>query len=422
MPAPAKKKSKTALFIIIGAAVLVVALVAVLVGTKVFGLLGDKTTEQKKTEVTADAIMGTWTLETMEDGGDVINWAEYVELMELFGITDVVMEITFTEGQKGVVNFMGEVLTFTWENKGGGTYVLVDEIGDGLDVELKNGKLILDDRGGTIMTFVKGTSGSTASTTPGTTPTIPPTTTTGGESVTDMAYSLFGNDGTEYKGKYTGKAIDGLPEDTNGTLVLENGSTYIGGWKGGNRSGQGTMTWPEGRKYVGEWKDDLRNGFGTMTHPSGDVYVGDWKDNLYHGQGTYTWVNGQEYVGGFVDDLFSGQGTMVYTDGRKYVGTWKDDKRNGQGTMYHPDGDVYVGDWKDNLYHGKGVYTWASGQEYVGDFDMDMFSGQGTMTYVDGRKYVGGWKDDKRHGQGTAYDAAGNIVQQGEWKDGEFVG
>ena len=431
------------MFIIIGAAVVLVALIAVMIGTKMFGLLGEKTTEQKKTEVTADAVIGTWKLESMEQDGEVLSWSEYLELLELFGVTDAVMDMAFAEDGTGWVNFMGEVITLTWESKGGGRYTLVDHTGIPFDVVLKDNKLIMDDDDGTILIFAKAS--STASATPKPQTPTTPEVTVKPEYVTDLPYSVFGNDGAEFKGKYTGYVVDGKPEDTNGTFIYDDGSTYVGGWKDGVRSGQGTATWNNGAIYLGEWKDDQRNGQGTitwadgakyvgawensnrsgqgtMTYSGGAVYVGEFKLDLRNGQGTTTWPNGDVYIGAYKDDRRSGQGIITYASGNKYDGAWANDMRNGQGTFTWPNGEMYVGDFVDDYRTGQGTYTWPSGSVYVGAWDGGEMAGQGTMTYANGDKYVGEWENGKREGQGILYNAAGAVLQQGQWEDGEFVG
>ena len=37
------------------------------------------------------------------------------------------------------------------------------------------------------------------------------------------------------------------------TYTYNNGSQYIGEWKGGFRHGKGKMTWQDGAIYEGEW-------------------------------------------------------------------------------------------------------------------------------------------------------------------------
>ena len=48
--------------------------------------------------------------------------------------------------------------------------------------------------------------------------------------------------------------------------------------------------------------------------------------------------------------------------------------------------------------------------------------GQGTYFYPDGRKFEGQWLNGKRNGHGTLFSSDGQIIYEGEWKDGDLVG
>ena len=95
------------------------------------------------------------------------------------------------------------------------------------------------------------------------------------------------------------------------------------------KNGSGTETYEDGSSYVGVFKDGERNGQGTYTYGKGewegDKYVGDWKDGKQNGQGSYTWSNGEKYIGEFKDGKFHGQGTKTWSDGM-YVGKYRDGK------------------------------------------------------------------------------------------------
>ncbi|MGE5397229.1 MAG: MORN repeat-containing protein [Chitinophagales bacterium] len=93
------------------------------------------------------------------------------------------------------------------------------------------------------------------------------------------------------------------------------------------------------------------------------------------------------------------QGSYTRSDGRKYTGEMEYGMANGYGTMTTPDGRVYEGEWKDDRREGKG-----------------------TMTWPDGRKYIGEWQNDQRSGKGILYSKDGNVLKNGTWKEGEFVG
>jgi len=68
------------------------------------------------------------------------------------------------------------------------------------------------------------------------------------------------------------------------------------------KNGPGTKTYEDGSSYVGVFKDGERNGQGTYTYSDGDKYEGEWKDGKYHGQGTYTFSDGGKGIGDFRED------------------------------------------------------------------------------------------------------------------------
>ena len=204
-----------------------------------------------------------------------------------------------------------------------------------------------------------------------------------------------------------------------GTLILSDGSKYVGGIKEGKRHGQGTEVSPDGWKYEGEWKDDRIHGQGTRTSPDGLILEGEFKDGVLHGQGTATFSDGRKYEGEWKDDKRHGQGTWTFSDGRKYEGEWEDNKRHGQGAEVSSDGWKYEGEYKDGKRHGQGTLTSPDGWKWEGKFkDGELI--KGTRTSPDGDKYEGDYKDSKPHGQG-AFTFADGSIWKGEWKDGKII-
>ena len=51
----------------------------------------------------------------------------------------------------------------------------------------------------------------------------------------------------------------------------------------------------------------------------------------------------------------------------------------------------------------------------------DKFQDKGTYYYKDGSKYVGLFKNNKFDGLGTKFNSDGTKLQEGLWKEGEFV-
>lgn len=69
-------------------------------------------------------------------------------------------------------------------------------------------------------------------------------------------------------------------------VTYDDGSTYKGNFKNGERSGYGVYTWPEKRsgymyKYEGNWQHGERNGKGTAYYVGGAVDKGMWKNGEF---------------------------------------------------------------------------------------------------------------------------------------------
>ena len=106
---------------------------------------------------------------------------------------------------------------------------------------------------------------------------------------------------------------------------LDNGDTYRGSVRNGDRHGEGTYTWTDGDVYTGAWVDGSRTGEGTFTWASsGDVYTGTFVDGALTGEGTFTWTNGDVYTGAWVDGSRTGEGTLTWATGDVYTGTFVD--------------------------------------------------------------------------------------------------
>lgn len=167
-----------------------------------------------------------------------------------------------------------------------------------------------------------------------------------------------------------------------GTVVTA--ASWTGPIANGLAEGQGTLTLTlrlkDGKEFRstidGEMKAGRLDGKGTMKWANGDSYSGDYKAGMQDGKGTYSWANGT-----------------------KYDGEFKADYKNGYGVEKYPNGDSYEGDFKNNKREGQGIYRFS-----------------------DGRSHEGEWKNDVPNGQGVRKDAAGNIVAQGAFRDGQPVG
>ena len=72
-----------------------------------------------------------------------------------------------------------------------------------------------------------------------------------------------------------------------------------------------------------------------------------------------------------------------------------------------------------------GLLTAYANAQTISDdrkYEGEVVNGKGTLIWSDGRKYAGQYKDDERNGKGTEYDSSGKIIQQGIFRDDEFVG
>jgi hypothetical protein len=115
-----------------------------------------------------------------------------------------------------------------------------------------------------------------------------------------------------------------------------------------------------------------------------------------------------------------------------YKGGWSGGFRNGDGEVTSLKGfTLYKGTFKKDNYHGKGTLYYPNVHlKYAGNFDHGLRDGEGILYNQedilynqDGKKvYEGEFQLDKYHGQGKLYDANENLVHEGEWSEGSFVG
>ena len=222
----------------------------------------------------------------------------------------------------------------------------------------------------------------------------PETTTKNGSSSTpqqsqlvDVQDMLYLHQGLS-SGKYHGQIdfITGLPHG-QGSFECSKCS-YNGAWKDGKFD---TTTAASNDKSIitSTYLDKIHN----------DSYQGAFQDNKYHGQGTLSYGDGRVFTGTF-DKGSIARGTMSYTDGSSYQGAFKDHKRHDDHGLYlYPDG----------------------GSQYKGSFVNDAMQGHGSMVWKSGTKYVGEFQNSVRHGLGREFDASGNVLFEGLWKNGRPV-
>ena len=70
-------------------------------------------------------------------------------------------------------------------------------------------------------------------------------------------------------GFYRGKFYRNEFNDAQATYRWADGSSYVGSYANGVRSGLGALTKADGRKYDGEWANNKRHGQVVCTEPDG---------------------------------------------------------------------------------------------------------------------------------------------------------
>jgi hypothetical protein len=177
-------------------------------------------------------------------------------------------------------------------------------------------------------------------------------------------------------------------------------------------NGKGTFIYPSGAKYVGEFVNGEINGVGVCYYSDGSKYSGEWKDRYPHGRGTKTYSDQTKRTGRWrkgkpVDE----QGHIL----EEYIAKTKEEQSN-DGT------DIQSGCLNGDCLNGPGVFAYPDGSKYEGNFTKAKFNGSGTFTFANGDQYTGQFKDNFPHGRGVRTRANGQPAEDGEWREGEFVG
>ena len=96
--------------------------------------------------------------------------------------------------------------------------------------------------------------------------------------------------------------------------------------------------------------------------------------------------------------------TNTWEDGDKYKGQ---SRTNGLGVYLWDNGDIYFGNSKENRRNGYGVYVVMS----------DII-----LNCPDCKYYAGNWSNGIKSGEGFCYDASGNLLYFGEFKENKPQG
>ncbi|GEM_PF-969929 len=190
--------------------------------------------------------------------------------------------------------------------------------------------------------------------------------------------------------------VQGDCTNGHGTFVQpDDGTTYVGEFREGVRTGRGLMTYPDGTKYVGDWQNDKPHGKGTLISIDNFEYSGEFANGVRHGQGTLTTADGKIYVGQWQNGVPHGQGKITDPDKEEYVGQFENGRRNGQGEVLYADGTKYNGQWVDDLPNGQGVKMLPDGMQYSGEFKNGLMHGTGTVVMPDGSQIKIQWQTDE---------------------------
>lgn len=125
--------------------------------------------------------------------------------------------------------------------------------------------------------------------------------------------------------------------------------TWNGGCRDGLADGRGILEWHDRKKrllshFEGDIKAGLRHGHGSLRLDDGDQYEGGFLEGRYHGNGTLINMQGR-YEGEFARGRQSGRGKMVYVMGGRYEGQWLAGKFHGAGTAVYPSGREVSTEW-----------------------------------------------------------------------------
>lgn len=156
-------------------------------------------------------------------------------------------------------------------------------------------------------------------------------------------------------------------------MVYQDGSSYVGESKDGQREGRGTMYYKHNVMYEGEWKANVRHGFGKLSQKDDVIYEGYWANDRLCGNGTLNYCAGmvdlsksptkeedidQDYV-----DLSKLEKFIV-----RFEGNFKDGDRHGFGTAFYRNGAMFNGYFSKNKANGIGKFTKSTKEDITGNW------------------------------------------------------
>jgi len=242
--------------------------------------------------------------------------------------------------------------------------------------------------------------------------------------------------------EFTGKCQEGDCQDGSGTLLLDGGGQYVGGFVQGRFNDQGTITLANKMSFKGIFRfgrygggevvaadgkkgtcllgSDCLTGSGQIKFEDKTVYEGKFRMGLLEGYGFITTPEGKTYKGIYVKNKLEGNGTIISSSGSNVTGIFKDGKLDGAVTIIFKTGTRFTGTFKDGEYYKEGVLTFPNqitGKCIAGN----CIDGTGSLVLSDGSTYQGGFKECRKHGNGVFVSADGAIYK-GEYKEGKRHG
>jgi len=175
-----------------------------------------------------------------------------------------------------------------------------------------------------------------------------------------------------------------VDEETEHTLVFNNGDTYDGPLENGLMQGIGTYTFSPS----GQW--------------AGQRYEGAFWENKFHGLGIIYYPNGEQEFCIYRENKKLGEPEKIeYQDGGVYYGLVEEGAPHGFGQIDHADGDVFIGGMKSGQPHGIGRHNYSNGTYRLLVFNMGNYVGdQEEFTFNNGDTYLGTLADGKPNGFG----------------------
>jgi hypothetical protein len=201
----------------------------------------------------------------------------------------------------------------------------------------------------------------------------------------------------------------------HGTLIPNKSFYYGEKNKKGKRHGFGTLVLNDGSKFIGFWLDNEFSYYGRYIDTDLLVHEGQFKNGVLNGQGEeHSLIS--KYKGQFIEGKKEGYGTLE-TDSEIYEGNFENGNKNGKGRIHFTKTDnYYEGDFSQGKIEGRGKFKWANGDYYEGDFLNGILHGSGNYYWQNGDIYEGSYVNGKRSGKGKLQNAS-RKVYEGDFAD-----